>query len=124
MEMRKSLQALKPTMSTYTKDDIVKFVFMNMMKWAMSRKKGLKGIFYQNVYFSFFWMYIILRLVCEHFSRIACKKSFVGGPKHGVYAAASFSANVTSWCLCIDTQTFTSVILYMNIILIAVTVWW
>ena len=60
-------------------------------------------------------MNIILRLVCENFSSIAVKISFLLGPKHGVYAAASFSANVTSWYSHKDTQIFTSVILYMNI---------
>ena len=49
-------------------------------------------------------MYNILRLVCENFSRIYyenfsriyyVKISFLRGPKHGVYAAESISANVT-----------------------------
>ena len=64
-------------------------------------------------------MYIILRLFCETFSRIAVKISFLWGHKHGVYAAALFSANVTSWCSRNDTHIFTSVILYINIIFIA-----
>ena len=63
-------------------------------------------------------MYIVLRLVFENFSRIAVKISFLWGPKHGVYAAASFSANVTSVCSCNNPQIFTSIILYMNIIYI------
>ena len=63
-------------------------------------------------------MYIILRLVCENFSRIAVKISFLWGLKNDVYAAASFSANVTSWCSHSDTQIFTSVNLHMNIIFI------
>ena len=65
-------------------------------------------------------MYIILRLpvVWETFSRIAVKISFLWDHKHGVYAAASFSANVTSWCSR-DTPIFTSIILYINIIFIA-----
>ena len=64
-------------------------------------------------------MYIILRLVCENFSRIAVTIGFLWGHKHSVYAAASFSANVTSWCSRHDTQIRTSVILHMNIIFIA-----
>ena len=64
-------------------------------------------------------MYNILRLGCEHFSRIYVKISFLRGPKHGIYAAESISANVTSWCSLNDTQIFTSVILYVNIIFIA-----
>ena len=89
--------------------------------WAASRKKGPYGIFYKNVYFSFFWMNIILRLVCENLSRITVIISFLWSPKHGIYAAASFSSNMTSWCSRYDTQSFISVILYMymNIIFIA-----
>ena len=64
-------------------------------------------------------MYIILRLVCETFSRIAVSIRFLWGHKYGVYAAASFSANVTSWCSRNGTKMFTSVILYINIIFIA-----
>ena len=63
-------------------------------------------------------MHIILRLVCEKLSWIAVKISFLWGPKHGVYAASYFSAIVTSWYLHKDTQNYTSVILYMNIILL------
>ena len=82
-------------------------------------KRALCVFFCQNVYFSFFWMCIILRLVCETFSIIAVIISFQWGLKHFVYAAGSFSANVTSWCLRNDTRICTSDILYMNIILIA-----
>ena len=64
-------------------------------------------------------MYIILRLVCEKLGRLAFKISFLWGPKHGVYAAASFSANVTSLCSRNGPQNFTSVILCMSIIFIA-----
>ena len=64
-------------------------------------------------------MYIIWRLVCENLSRITIKISFLWGPKHGVYAAASFSTNVTSWCSRNGTKLFTIVILHMNIIFIA-----
>ena len=74
------------------------------------------GYFYQNVYFSFFLIYIILRLVCENFSTIAVKISFLCGPKYGVNVAAPFSANVTLRCSRNDTQMFNSVILYMDII--------
>ena len=63
-------------------------------------------------------MYIIWRQVCETFSRIAVKRSFLWGHKHAAYAAASFSANVTSWCSGNDTQIFASGILYINIIFI------
>ena len=49
------------------------------------------------------------------FSRIALKISFLWSAKYGVYAAASFLVNVTSWCSRNDTQNFTSVILYLNI---------
>ena len=64
-------------------------------------------------------MYIILRLVCENFSRINVKISSLWDPKHGVYAAASFSANVTSECSRSETRILTSVILFMNIIYVA-----
>ena len=64
-------------------------------------------------------MYIILRLVCENFSRIPVKISFLWGPKYGIYAATSFSANVTSWCSRNNMQIFAAVILHMNIIFIA-----
>ena len=64
-------------------------------------------------------MYIILRLICERFSRIAVKISFLWGHKHGIYAAVPFPANGTSWCSRNDTNIFTSVILYINIIFIA-----
>ena len=66
----------------------------------MSRvtQKGPLWYFYQNDYFYIFWMYIILRLLCENISRIAVKISFLWGLKYGVHAAASFSINVTSWC--------------------------
>ena len=64
-------------------------------------------------------MCIILKLVCETFSRITVKISFQWGHKHGVYAAASFSANVTSWCSRYDTHVLTSIILHTNIIFIA-----
>ena len=50
---------------------------------------------------------------------MAVKRSFLLGPKHGVYAAASFSAKMTSCSSCNNTQIFNSVILYMNIIFIA-----
>ena len=64
-------------------------------------------------------MYIIFRLVCETFSSIAVKISFLWGNKHGVYAAASISTNVMLWCSRNDTQIFASVNLYINIIFIA-----
>ena len=64
-------------------------------------------------------MYISLILVCENFKRIPIKISFQWGAEQGVYAAASFSANVTSGCSHNYTQIFASVILYMNIIFIA-----
>ena len=87
--------------------------------WAVSREKRPKGNFDQNVYFSIFWMYIILRLICEILSRIAVKISFLWGRKHGVYAASSFAASITPWYLHNDMQNFTSVMLYKNIICIA-----
>ena len=63
-------------------------------------------------------MYIILRLVYANFSRIFVKISFLRGPKYGVYAARSFSANVTSECSRNDKQIFTAVVLHKNIIFI------
>ena len=62
-------------------------------------------------------MYIILRLFCEDFNRMAVEISVLRGPKHGVYAAASSSAIVTSGCSRNVTQIVTSVILYMDIII-------
>ena len=64
-------------------------------------------------------MYIVLGLICENFNRIAVKISFISGLKYSVYAAVSFSENVTSWWLCNDKQNVISVILYMNIIFMA-----
>ena len=88
----------------------------------MSRvtQKGPLAVFLIKMFiFAIFRMYIILRLVCENLSRKAVKISFLWGTKHGVYAAVSFSANVTSWCSRNDTQIFASNILHMNIIFIA-----
>ena len=59
-------------------------------------------------------MHIILRFICGIFSRI----SFLLGCKHCVYEAASFAASLTSWYLPNGKQTFTFVILYINIICI------
>ena len=85
--------------------------------WAASRKKrALSVIFDQNVYFCTFWMHIILRLICESLSRIAVKISYLWCRKHCVYAAVSFATIVTSWYLRNVMQNFTSIILYMNII--------
>ena len=64
-------------------------------------------------------MYIILRLVCENFSRIAVKISFLGGPKRGVYPTTSFSSIVMPGCLHNDTQFFSAIMLYMHIIYIS-----
>ena len=64
-------------------------------------------------------MYIILRLVCENFNRKAVEISFIRGPKHVIYAAALYLANVTSGCSRNNTQIVTSVILYIDIIYIA-----
>ena len=56
----------------------------------------------------------ILRLICENLSSKAVKISFLWGREHGVYAAS-----VTSRYLRNDTLNFTSVMLYINIIIIA-----
>ena len=64
-------------------------------------------------------MYIILRLVSETFRRIIVKISFLWDLKHGVYATASFSANMTPSCSRNGTLMFTSFILYIKIISIA-----
>ena len=71
-------------------------------------------------------MYIILRLVCETFSRIDVKISFLRGPKHDIYAATSFSANVTSLCSRKDAQFFYyfRYYEYERHIYCTVTVWW
>ena len=71
--------------------------------------------FVENVYLLF--MYIIWRLICEILSRIAVIMSFLWGPKDCVYAAVSFATSVTSWYLRNNMQNFTSVYLYINIIL-------
>ena len=44
---------------------------------------------------------------------------FLWEPKHSVYAAVSFSANMMLWCSRNDTHIFTSAILHMNIIFVA-----
>ena len=64
-------------------------------------------------------MYIILRLVCENFSRIAVKITYLWGPKHGVYAAVSFQQIWRPDVSRNDPEIFNSFILYMNIIFIA-----
>ena len=69
--------------------------------------------------FSIFWMFIILRLICEILSGIAVEIRFIWDSKHGVYGAASFIAIVTLWYLRKDMRKCTSVILYMNMICIA-----
>ena len=65
-------------------------------------------------------MAIILRLICENLSCMAVKISFLWGYKLCVYVEASFTTIVTSRYLRYDMQTFTSVILYMNIIYISI----
>ena len=60
-------------------------------------------------------MHIILRLFCEVLSRIAVEISFLLVRRHGVYAAASFGAIITSGYIRNDTQNFSSSILCMNI---------
>ena len=55
-------------------------------------------LFCFDVYFSFVWMHITLRFICENFTRISVKISVLWGPKYGEYAASSVSASVTSWC--------------------------
>ena len=64
-------------------------------------------------------MYINLRLICENLSRIAVKLIFLWGCEHGVYATASFAANVTSWFLRNSMHSFPPVIFYVNVICIA-----
>ena len=64
-------------------------------------------------------MYIILRLVCENFNRIAVEISFLRGPKYGVFSAALYSANVMSGCSRNDMQIVTYVIFYIDIPYIA-----
>ena len=65
--------------------------------WAASRKRGPKGNFDQNVYFSISLLGIILRLICEILSGISIEIRFLWDSKHGKYGAASFIAIVTSW---------------------------
>ena len=71
-------------------------------------------------------MYIILRLSCKILSRIAVKISFLWSLKQGVYASASFAASVTFLFLHNDRQNFSSVILYVNILIMyqVETIWW
>ena len=78
-------------------------------------QKGPLGYFW----FSIFWKHITLKLIGENFSSISVKISFLWGSKYCVYALPSVSAIVTSWCLHNDTQHFTLVILYLNIVFIA-----
>ena len=82
-------------------------------------KRALRVILMKNVYFSIFWIYIILRLICGILSKLAVKINFLRACLHGVYAATSLAASVTSRCLSNDIQNATSVILYINIIFIA-----
>ena len=83
-------------------------------------KRVLRVILIKTLIFSIYWMYIILRLICEILSRIiAVKISFLYSRKHGVYVAASFAANVTSWYLRNGMPNFTSFIFYINIICIS-----
>ena len=75
-----------------------------MFTLAITFKPEVMGLSYELRHTSVFFikMFIFLfskcTLVFENFSRITVKISFLWGLKHGVYAAASFSANVTSWC--------------------------
>ena len=75
-------------------------------------QKGPLGYFLSKLIIFFYFLNLhYLKLVCEHFSRIAAIQiSFLWGPKYGVNAAASFSANVTS-CSCDSTHIFITVIL-------------
>ena len=61
---------------------------------AISELPQAKKVLYfdQKVYLTIFWMYVILRLLCENLNWIDVKISFVWGPKHGkyMYAAVSF----------------------------------
>ena len=75
-------------------------------------KKGTYGILDQHVYFSIFWMFIILRLICENLSVLATKLSFLLGRKHDEYAAAPLADSGRP-------ATFNFIILYLNIICIA-----
>ena len=69
-------------------------------------------VFYKHLYFMKMFIFLFSEctllldypVVCENFSRIAVQISFLWCLKHGVYAAASFSAKVTSWCSHNDTQ--------------------
>ena len=89
--------------------------------WAVSRKKGPNGIFYQIIDYYIFWMYIILRLISEMLSTIASKRSFLWRRQDFVCVICS---KCTSWYLRNGMQQFTSVILYMNIIFsLSVRLW-
>ena len=105
------LRMIRPVLNSPT----FQVCYIVLYIWA---KRVLRVIFDQNVYFSFFWMYIIFRFICDILSRISVKTSFLWSCKHGVYVAASFVVSVTSWWRN-NMQNFTSAILFMNIICIA-----
>ena len=102
--MWNSKKGLKSRFSKYVDNDMSR----------VTQKRTL-GQFWSKCFLSFFWMRILLRWICEIMNRIAVKISFLWGRKLYVYAAGSFAAIDTSWYLGNDMQTWTSVILYMNI---------
>ena len=59
------------------------------------------------IFFYLWWIFIMLRYICEHFSTITAMISFPWGRKHGLYAA-SFGASVTSCYIRNIIQHFTS----------------
>ena len=66
-------------------------IWLSSKLFKPRHEKMALRVFLSKWFFSFFWVYIILRLVCENFMQI-------------VYTWSSFSANVTTWCSCNDTQ--------------------
>ena len=82
-------------------------------------QKGPFGYFLSKSLFFYFLNVHYLKISSENFSRIAVKINILWSPKHGVHAAALFSAIMTWGCLRNDTQIFNSIMLYINIIYMA-----
>ena len=87
---------------------------------TVSHKRALRVILIKMLIFLsffFFWMDTILRLIYEILRWIALKISFIWGCKLRVYAAAPFAASVKLWYSRKKMQNFTSVNLYLNVML-------
>ena len=90
---------------------ILWFVNMSGFYHMYVTEKGPLAYFFSLKCLYFYFLNVhYFKIILWNCSRIAVTIGFLWGPQHSVYAAASFSANVTLWCSRNDTQLFTSVI--------------